>query len=772
MERFVPILALAVTAGCIGVPTTWLAIGVLLLLALDRLRRAPRRGRVVVMALVVGGGLIGDLLSAAEARRVDEVRASATWMDGLEHPFTAVVTSLPRQTRSGWRMSVRLDAPSPAQVSLFMTAPCPPYRVGDRIRGRARFDAWRPPVNPGEFDLRRHRLVRGLSGRGRVRVPPSIIGAGPSDAGALAPSLADLRLRIRRGIHRGTSSAEARGLALALTLGERGALPDALRDDFVRAGIAHLLAISGLHLALGALLVAGVVRLLLLPFAARLPPRALIVVPALASVPLVLLQTALAGAPPSCLRAATMILHLTAARVFERRADAATAIGLAALVNLTIAPGAAQEVGFQLSFGASGAILWCLSRRTETGGAPRRIQRVVLLARVSAAAFLGTAPFVAWHFGALPLAAPLVNLVAVPIASFALLPGALLLGLSSAATGHVPQVLTWFFEAATQAEAALASLAAAVGPSAVLIPRDAPWLSVLCGGLLRALRGTAGAGTLIVIAAASAGLLFGALAPTSRPTEAWLLDVGEGNMAVLRLGCGRVLVLDGGPPGSGRRTLLPFLRSQGIRRVDDLVITHAHTDHYAGALEVYRDLGAPRIITNGSPLIHRALDEHLPDAPADASLACPGEGAWGLCDLQLHFISPGVLDQDLDENDRSLIVYLTQGPLRILFTGDMGPRGWTIAAPLLPPGWVSLLQVPHHGHRSPHLSPLLSATNPLLSFAFSDGSSRNGGNMGVRRIMKDYSFRYHISGLHGPLHIEATFPTILFRTMAEGRPSP
>lgn len=761
MERPVPALALAVGAGTLGVPALALAAGILLLVARDLRRRRISGRPLPAVLLILVGGLLGNALADADARRIDDTAAAGAWMDGTEHPFTGVVIDAPRPTRRGWRVELRLDAPHPAAVSLLLPAPCPPYRIGDHLRGRARFEAWRPPANPGEFDLRRHRLRRGISGRGHTADPPPVIGLDQGDRGPAPQLLSRLRDRIRRGIRQAIDDPGARGLALALTLGERTELPELLRDDFVRAGMAHLLAISGLHLALGALLIAGVVRLLLLPVAPLLPHRLLVVAPVASSVPLVLLQTALAGAPPSCLRAATMILHLSLARILERRADAATAVGLAALVNLIHAPAALAGVGFQLSFGASVAILWALSRRPHRGSAVPG--RILDLARVSLAAFLGTAPFVAWHFGPLPLAGPLVNLLAVPLASLALLPCALLVGASCAATGDAPRLLVWAFQAAADAESGLASIAATLGPAAQLLPMDVPSLTLGCVGVLGLLRrGLRARGWILVMVGAS-GLLLGALPQRPGSMEGWLLDVGEANLAVLRLPCGRVLMIDGGPPGSGRRVLVPFLRSRGIRRVDDLIISHGHEDHYAGAFEVYQELGAPRIITNGSPLIHRALDlAQLPSGPPRV-LECPAEARWSLGGVELSLLSPGAAAQVSDENDRSLVVFLTGRSARLLFTGDMGPRGWVYAAPLLPIGRVSLLQVPHHGHRSPHLSPLLSSLNPLISFAFSTGTPKTGGNMGGRRIMENFSLLYHISGIHGPLMIEDSFPTILFR---------
>ena len=775
MERPVPVLALSLAAGIIGLHPAWLVGGAILLLLNDRRARASSSvlgiDSVKAVLLVAAGGVGGATLVGLEEHRMESCAAAGEWMDGGESAFEGRVIDAPLPTRRGWRMTVLLEVPFPGTVHLHSAEPCPPYRIGDRVRGLAQFDPWRPPANAGEFDLRRHRLARGISGRGRLTTPPPIIGFTPSRAWDPRPLMDDLRRRIRGGIETSVSDPTALGLAYALTIGERTALPDSVRDDFVRAGIAHLLAISGLHLALGAALVGGALRLLLLPIATRLPVRSLIIIPLVGPVPLVLAQTILAGAPPSCLRAATMLLYLAAARVLDRRPDTSTALGLAALVNLIHHPGAIHEAGFQLSFGATAAILMCVPRRVDSSR--RLVAWILSLARVSVAAFLGTAPFVGWHFGPLPLAAPLVNLAAVPIASLALLPGALLLGGCSAIWGTAPRVLGWAFEVAACLETSLASVASEFGPSVQLVHGDVPWLSLVCAGLLWVMKPGAWlkrAWALILVGAV--GLTIALLPSTPGHLDVWLLDVGEGNLAVLRLPCGRVMLMDGGPPGSGRRTLLPFLRAQGIRRVDDLLISHGHVDHYAGALEVYDDLGAPRIISNRSPLIHNALASQCSSKTSACSMMSPGQAVWDLCDVNLRIISPKLPQDNRDENERSLIVYLTTGSIRILFTGDMGPKGWASAAPLLPPGDVSLLQLPHHGHESPHLSSLVRRTKPLISFSFSDGAPENGGNRGVRQIVESYSSTYHISGLSGPLQLHGCFPIILFRGSGESRAYP
>ncbi|MBM4373230.1 MAG: ComEC/Rec2 family competence protein [Deltaproteobacteria bacterium] len=491
MDRPVPMAALAFGAGVLGVPLSWIAGGVCLLLVRDgrqRRRRlhpsVPSYSGFAGLVLLVAAAALGSLRARQEAQGLAALRNGAAWMDGREEALEGTVLDAPADTRGGCRVLLGLRDPSNTLVQLQIACPCPPYRPGDVLRGRARFLSWKPPANPGEFDLGSYRRARGIAGLAVCSLPPFLVGFDTEHPGSVAGLVADLRGRIRRGLDGAELSPDAAGLALALVVGDRSSVPDELGRDFSRSGLAHLLAISGLHLALTAGLVLSLARLVLLPMARRLSPGWLLGAPYAVLVPVVCLQTALAGAPPSCLRAATMIIHLCAARLLGRRGDSASSLGLAALVCLSVQPSALREAGFQLSFAATAAILWIPPPAPSPGAAWwRRLARSAFgLLRVSLAATLGTAPLVAWHFGTLPVLGPLANLVAVPVASLALLPAALLAGTWSGATGTAPPLpLSMVLEAACGIEALAARTASIEGWVLPMLPRDLPGL-VLAGG--------------------------------------------------------------------------------------------------------------------------------------------------------------------------------------------------------------------------------------------------------------------------------------------------
>jgi ComEC/Rec2-related protein len=202
---------------------------------------------------------------------------------------------------------------------------------------------------------------------------------------------------------------EARALVLGILLGEARALPPELQEAFRRSGTSHLLAASGLNVAVVTGLVFWLARRLRLGVQAA-------ALPAAAGAGLYAL---LAGASPSVVRAAVMAWVGLLALVCGRRSSPANSLVLGALALLVFRPGWLQDVGFQLSMGAvMGMVAWCAPLEMRLVELPRAL-RVGLSATLAAS--LATAPLLAWHFQEVSAVALLANLIMTPVAE-ALLP--------------------------------------------------------------------------------------------------------------------------------------------------------------------------------------------------------------------------------------------------------------------------------------------------------------------------------------------------------------
>lgn len=278
--------------------------------------------------------------------------------------------------------------------------------AGDRVRFPAALREISNFENPGRFDYKGLMAGRGLWVSAFVK-SPRLVARIDEPGRSLSPRYFLDRLRNRAAQFLDRSLGRpARGLIKALVLGIQDDIEPELREAFRSLGLAHLLAISGLHVGLVALVAYGLFfKLLLLKtgWALRFNLRRVAALPALG---LVLFYAGLAGGRPSTVRAAIMIGVFLLAGLIERRRDLLTALAAAAWIILIIQPGAVFTASFQLSFAAAGALIVLAPRFPASpftvphspGEGPRAkplLSRAWGLAVISIVAFMGTAPIVA-----------------------------------------------------------------------------------------------------------------------------------------------------------------------------------------------------------------------------------------------------------------------------------------------------------------------------------------------------------------------------------------
>jgi len=394
-------------------------------------------------------------------------------------------------------------------------------------------------------------------------------------------------------------------LYLALLLGRRRLLPRDEYDQFAQTGVAHLLAISGLHLGLVTGAVFFVLFLILRQFPGLTRSRS---TPALAlalALPVAAAYALLSGGSIPTVRALIMVSALVAAWVLGRGRDLVSALALAALVILILQPGAVYEASFQLSFCALAGIVvvyrplygLAFPRRPERDWRPSWGARLARVGwgwvAVSLAASLATLPLIAWHFHRLSFISLPANLIVTPLVAFIALPVGLLalavLPLSSILGGWLLQIGGVFLGAAIDLNAWLAALPLAwtwiIRPTAVEMILF--WAGVLCLVFIR-YRQWARVGLVVVLALAAVDAGWWLIAPRlDRRLEVHVLDVGQGSAAVLRLPDGRWAIIDGGGFGwwdfdTGRNLVAPFLWRHRVARVGVVINTHPQVDHFGG----------------------------------------------------------------------------------------------------------------------------------------------------------------------------------------------
>ena len=335
-------------------------------------------------------------------------------------------------------------------------------------------------------------------------------------------------------------------LAQALVLGRGEMLSDEMRESFRRGGTYHLLVFSGLQIAFAAGLLAALLRWLHAP---RASDWLLLVFAGLA--PLFIGPTA------SVARASIGIGVYALSRILHRPTSLENLWCLAALLRLLLEPGDLTDASFHLTYAGAGALLF--------NG--KHFHRLV---GSLAAAEIAIAPLTLFHFHQYTLGGSLITLAMSPLI-FAMLI------LSSLACAF-----PWFLEPLGALHRACGFLNGFGLSGFYAAPPVASWICAAFAALLglALLRGKARAIAIacVLLVPAAAAIVRSRSQRSVEYPQVTFFDVGQGDAAALRSG-EKTMVVDGGRDGR----LLPLLADRGIRRIDEVVLTHAHPDH-CGAL--------------------------------------------------------------------------------------------------------------------------------------------------------------------------------------------
>ncbi len=603
---------------------------------------------------------------------------------------------------SGSRLNVRgLDVPTGTRVRLV-------------ARARPQVTFHNPSPHPPW-------PMRGLDGHGRLVGEARVDRAASVWQRAAHHGREALRERLEH-----TLAPETSALCRALLLGEASALDLETRDRVRGAGLSHVLAVSGLHVTL----LAGLFVLLVSQALLRVERLATRVEVGrwakAAGIPFALGYALLVGEAPSAWRAAVTASLAWGLAALGRRGHPAAITAGAALVLAVLRPDDLGRPGFLLSIVATAALV------SAPTGASSWVQAGLM---VTARTTLATAPFVLWMFGQVPLAGLLANLVLVPLAGGVLLPlaaGHALLALALPPLAHATGPLLELV--------ARAFLAGSAVFAEVPLGQDLPPPDVLQGAIvavgamsLLAVRTWRARIVVVVVAALALGGAELCLRAREQPETALrvtFLDVGQGDGALVDLPDGRLMVVDAGGafhggPDPGARALVPLLRARRRSRIDVLVISHPHPDHYGGVAALLEAFEVGEVWDTG-----QGEDEHAEGAFAELlararargarvlepTELCGGVHAFGGAEARVLWPCPG-FDPGLGPNDNSLVVELRYAGRRLLFTGDVEAEA---EASLLARGLVErvdVLKVAHHGSRTSTAAPLLERLSPSVAVA-------------------------------------------------------
>lgn len=613
---------------------------------------------------------------------------------------------------------------------------------GDVVEFMARL---RPPygtLNPGGFNYAAYLSRKGIHAVASLQNSEAITVVSPtriSFQGWLWGTVDRWRDTIQEAATH-TLKDPALGFFLAIMIGEQGLVAPETRDLFTATGTAHIVAISGMHLGLIAVLTFSLVK----AGARRLPPTwleriALWITPtrlaALTTVPMVALYALLAGGKTATIRALIMIVFAMAAVWMGRDRHLLRVLAIAACLLLLYDPPLLYDVSFQLSFVSVVAIVLWLQWQsqslsddelpdppTRTRGQIWRV-RAMQAAAVSLAATAATLPLVAYHFNQLAWLAPVANVFVVPFVGVVVIPLGLVSALWTICTGAETLPFATPLQASLDvlidsialmnripgvdwhvASPALISLAMfyALMTMAVRPRTHRVWRTVCLGGML----------VLAVWWAWS-------------PRWAWeagflrvaFLDIGQGDAMVIEFPDGQVAVIDGGPRYTrldmGQAVIGPYLWDRGIRRIDHVIATHPQWDHIGGLAWLIRHFEVGHYWTNG---IERPNPFYIRVKQAVQQAGLREEHAWegreitraGPCRLTvmnpLVFPEQTVRNAGLPSgshlNNQSIVTQLDCGLHSFLFTADAERDVLRRLSHKPESRAARVIKVPHHGAKS------------------------------------------------------------------------
>jgi competence protein ComEC len=553
--------------------------------------------------------------------------------------------------------------------------------VGQTIRAPAALHVPTGFRNPGGFDYVARLARDGIHVTGSAQRADIV----PLDAPA-PPWHERVRRRAVQAMEASLPPASA-ALLSGLLLGERRALPAEIDEGFRRAGVTHVLAVSGFNVALVASAVFVLARLL--GCRRRAAAGGAIVV--------VLGFGAVVGPQASVLRAVVMAVLVLTAFLIDRDTEVLNSLAAAALLILAVRPHDLLEPGFQLSFAATAGIVL----------APHPRRPVLAALAVSAAAQAAVLPITLWHFHQVSVVALIANLAVVPLAAIATV-----VGLVGAALAFVwDSAAEIAFDAIWPVLLALrlvVAVAAAVPGALVYLPSPPPlailaYTSALVLAVLAWRRRRSDARSAWRFASAAGGALAVTVAvaiwPLVRPADGRLrvavLDVGQGEAIVVEGPNGRAVVIDAGPGGSGRldageRVVAPYLWWRGLLRLAATVVTHDHADHAGG-------MAAVRARFPGA------------DVWTAASLVAGPRTLGGAVITALPVIGGP------RANDRALVLRVDYGAASFLLTSDISGAVERALVHAGAPMQATVLKVPHHGARDSSTPSFLSAVQPSVA---------------------------------------------------------
>lgn len=713
---------------------------------------------------------------------------AAAWQRDDISPWQSQLILQLKQIRGGEGF-----APLNGQVLVFVDGDQSHFRPGDELEVYGWLRPLSQPSNPGEVDLRPSYRRRDLHGRIETKNATSVTRIKESTR-PIAPLIAAIASRGRQSLMRHTDDTTG-PLAVALVLGQREFVNPKMRDALLATGTAHLLSVSGMHLAIIVLVVSWCVSALEL----RTLSRLLVIVLVSA------LYVAVTGGRPPVMRAAILIAMLLLSTCVRRTSQPLNTLGIAAITLVLINPSNVFSVGVHLSFLAV-TTLMLAGRPIAPGSMRSEIQQQSelrgsdgfqdLIDSASSRWFRytkQTARFfgqMAWLSGcvtvvSLPLVWSQFHLISpVSVITNVMVWGGLMIALPSGvltviadfihpsvsylpgSVCHFALVFMWSIIRWTQAwpgghawlpsppAVSIVVFYAVMGLSLIWQSKSAKWFRI-------------GWASFWIVS-----MLFWTTRPAPLPAntlEVTFVDVGHGTCAIVRTpnhqhwlyDCGRMGNTDG-----TARDIDTALWSLGITHLDGIFLSHADADHYNALPALLERFWVNKIITPPGMLQtpERGLDS-IRDAIAQHSIPiielASGQPLQQMFDAQFTVLHPpahanessdqlAANSKRISDNANSLVLRIDQGDRCLLLPGDLEPPGTDILVSGPRPTAGGVLMAPHHGSLSMDADAVLAWARPAETIV---SGGRRAAKPEIQQMLSTTGSNVHVTSQVGAIRV-------------------
>lgn len=622
------------------------------------------------------------------------------------------------------------------------------FNYGDRLRLSARIRHPRNFNNPGGFDYRSYLALKGIRATASLKDGGKIVKVGETTPNPFLKIVEKYRTQIRKFLTISLQSPTSE-IAKALILGEKGEISKELREWFSTAGVAHILAISGLHIGIIALVSFFIINNLLKLSTRLMLSTDISKISAFMTLIPVITYCFIAGHGIATVRATIMVTTYLMAIIIGREEDLWNTLALAAFLILIFSPSSLFDISFQLSFTSVITILYLTPRFSTPLFQPppdlleppppwwkKNIKKITLFLMVTISAMIGTAPLVAYYFHRFSPWGFLTNLIIIPLIGFLIVP----LGLFASLLLFICQPLATFILHLIQPFIFLSvsiveffnqlPYADYRTTTPTLLEIVLFYLGVLLLVNIKKSKKIRYLLALVAIAfICNQGLWYyrNNLSPLLRITS---IDVGQGEATLIQLPKGATMLIDGGgfydnSFDIGELVVAPLIWKKKIKHLDYLVLSHPHPDHLNGLVFIVKNFKVKEVWTNGEKVYTEPFEEFertIAEKRIKKRIINRGYPEQKINGVLIEFLHPPKAPwHDLTKgyhskiNNHSLVIRLTHQDISMLFTGDISQEAERELVNMVPNLKSNILKVPHHGSATSSSPEFLKQVQPQIA---------------------------------------------------------